>query len=148
MRCPGLFCCLVAKSCQTLCDPVDCSMPGYSVLHYLLEFAQIHVHWIGDAIQLSCSIAFFSSCPQTFSASWFFSSELALHIKWPKYCSFSFSISPSTEYSVLISFRIDWFDFFAFQGTLKSLLQHHIWQESILQHLAFFMVQLSHLYMT
>ena len=77
-----------------------------------------------------------------------FSKELALHIKWPKYGSFSFSNSPSNEYSGLISFRIDWFDLFAFQGTLKSLLQHHSSKASILQHSAFFMVLLLHPYMT
>ena len=77
-----------------------------------------------------------------------FSKELALCIRWPKYCSFSFSISPSNEYSGLISFRIDWFDLLPDQGTLKSLLQHHSLKASILQHSAFFMVQLSHLYMT
>ena len=77
-----------------------------------------------------------------------FSSDLALHIRWPKYWSFSFSISPTNEYSGLISFRIDWFDLPAVQGTLKSLLQHHNSKVSILQHSAFFMVQLSHLYTT
>ena len=77
-----------------------------------------------------------------------FSSELALHIRWPKYSSFSFSISPSNEYSGLISLRIDWFDFLAVQGTLKSLLYHHSLKASILQCSAFFMVQLSYLYMT
>ena len=77
-----------------------------------------------------------------------FSNELALHIRWPKYWSFSFSISPFNEYSGLISFRIDWFDFLDLQGTLKSLLQHHNSKASILQHSAFLMVQLSHPYMT
>ena len=77
-----------------------------------------------------------------------FSSEWAVHIRWPKYWSCSFSISPCIEYSGLISFRIDWFDLLAVQGTLKSLLQHHNLKASILRHLAFFMVQLSHLYMT
>ena len=77
-----------------------------------------------------------------------FSSESVLHIRWPKYWSFSFSISPSNEYSGLISFRMDWLDLFAFQGTLKSLLQHHSSKASILQHSAFFIVQLSHPYMT
>ena len=77
-----------------------------------------------------------------------FSNESAVHIRWPKYWSFSFSISPSNEYSGLICFRIDWFDLFAVQGTLKSLLQHHNSKASILPHSAFFTVQLSHLYMT
>ena len=86
--------------------------------------------------------------PSTFPSIRFFSNKLALHIRWPKYCSFSFSISPSNEYSGLISFRIDLFDLFAVQGTLQSLLQHHSLKTSVLWHSAFFMVQLSHPYMT
>jgi len=86
--------------------------------------------------------------PSIFPSIKVFSSESALHIRWPNYWSFSFSLSPSNEYSGLISFRIDWFDLFAVQGTLKSLLQHHNLKASILQHSAFFMVQLSCLYMT
>ena len=101
--------------------------------------------WCHPAI--SSSVVPFSSCPQSFPA-WVFSSESALHIRWPKYWSFSFSISPSNEHPGLISFRIDWLDLLAVQGTLKSLLQHHSLKESILRHLAFFMVQLSHMYMT
>ena len=77
-----------------------------------------------------------------------FSSESALHIKWPKYWSFSFSMNPSSEYSGLISFRIDWLDLLAVQGALKSLIQHHSSKASVLQHSAYFMVQISHLYMT
>ena len=92
-------------------------------------------------------------CPPLFLPSIFpsirvFSHESVLHIRWPEYWSFSFSISPSNEYSRLISFRIDWFDFLAVQGTLKNLLQHHSSKASLLQHSAFFMVQLSHPYMT
>ena len=83
--------------------------------------------------------------PSIFPSIRIFSSELALHIRWPKYCSFSFSISPCSEYSGLISFRIDWFDILAVQGTLKSLLQHHNLKGSVLQCSAFFMVQLSYL---
>ena len=86
--------------------------------------------------------------PSIFPTSKVFSNESALHIRWPKYWSFSFSISPSNEYSGLISFRIDWFDLLAVQGTLKSLLQHHSSKASILWCSAFFMVQLSHLYIT
>ena len=86
--------------------------------------------------------------PSIFPSIRVFSNELALHIRWPKYWSFSFSISPSNEYSGLISFMIDWFDPFAVQGTLKSLLQHHSSKASILQHSAFFILQLSHPYMT
>ena len=88
-------------------------------------------------------------CPLLLSfLAWVFSSESALHIRWPKYWSYSFSISPCNEYSGLISFKIDWFDLLAVQGTHKSLFQHHSLKASILRHLAFFMVQLSHLYMT
>ena len=86
--------------------------------------------------------------PSIFPSIRVFSNELALHIRWPNYWNFSFSISPSNEYSGLISFRIDWFDILAVQGTLKSLLQHHSSKASILRCSAFFMVQLSHLYMT
>ena len=86
--------------------------------------------------------------PSIFPSIWVFSSESALHIRWPKNWSFSISINPSTEYSGLISFRIDWFDILAVQGTLKSFLQHHSSKASILRHSDFFMVQLSHLYMT
>ena len=116
---------------------MDCSMPGFPVHHQLLELAQTHVHRLGDAIQPSSS-------PPAFNLSSIreFSNELVLHIRWPKYWSLSFSISPSNEYSGLISFRIDWFDLLAVQGTLKSLLQHHSLKVSILGHLAFFMVQL------
>ena len=86
--------------------------------------------------------------PSIFPSIKVFSSDLALHIRWPKYWSFNFTISPSNEYSGLISFRIDWFDLLAVQGTLKSLLQHHSSKAAILQCLAFFIVQLSHRYMT
>ena len=96
---------------------------------------------------ISSSVVPFSSCPQSFSES-VFSNESALHIRWPKYWSFSFSISPSSEYSGLIFFRIDWLDLLAVQGTLKSLLQHHSLKVSIFHHSTSFMVQLSHLHMT
>ena len=95
---------------------------------------------------ISSSVVPASSCPQSFPASGFFPSESALRISWPKYWGFSFSISPSNEYSGLISFRIDWFDLLVVQGTLKSLLQHHSSKASVLHCLAFFMVQLSHDY--
>ena len=97
---------------------------------------------------ISSSVVPFSSCLQSIPASGSFSNELVLCIRWPKYWSFSFSINPSSEYSGLLSFRIDWFAFLAVQGTLKSLLQHHSSKASILQCSAFFMVQLSHPYMT
>ena len=96
---------------------------------------------------ISSSVSPFSSCPQSFPES-AFSNESALGISWPKYWSFSFSISPSNEYSVLISFRIDWYDLLAVQGTLRSLIQHHSSKASVLWHSAFFIVQLSHPYMT
>ena len=136
----------VAQSCPTLCDPMDCNMPGFPVQQQLLEFAQTHVHWVGDAIQLSHPLS--SPSPPTFASIRVFSNESVLHIMWPKYGNFSFSISPSNEYSGIISFWIDWFDLLAVQGTLKSLLQHHSSKASILRRSAFFIVQLSHPYMT
>ena len=118
----------------------------------LPEFAQTHVHCIGDAIQPSHPLLLFYHplllLPSIFLTIRIFSSESDLHIRWPKYWSFSFSISPSKEYSGLISFRIGWFDLFAIQRTLKSLLQHQSSKASILQCSAFFMVKLSHPYMT
>ena len=141
--------CSVAQSCPTLCDPIDSSAPGFSVLHYLPEFSQTYVLWVSDTIQPSHPLSSpFSSCPQFFPAAGFFSSESALRIRWPKYWSFSFSISPSSEYSGLISFRMDWLNLLAVQGTLKSLLQHHSSKASVLQCSAFFIVQLSHPHMT
>ena len=98
-----------------------------------------------SAAPFFCSLSFSASGLPSFRV---FSNELALQIRWPKYWSFSFSISPSNQYSGLISFRIDCFDLLAIQGTLKSLLQHHKVKASILRHSAFFMVQFSHLYMT
>ena len=126
---------------------MDCSMQGFPVLHHLLEFAQTHVHRVGKAIQPSHSL---SSTSPIFNLSQhqFFSNELTLHIRCPKYWRFSFIISPSNEYSGLISFRVNSFDLLAVQGTLKSLLQHHSSKASILRCSAFFTVQLSHPYMT
>ena len=143
-----LCCCSVIKSCLTLCKPMDCSRPGFPVLHYIPEFAQTHVHWVSDAIQSSHPLLSPSSLVLSLSQHQGLFQELAPHIKWPKYWRFSFSISPSNEFSGLISFRIDWFDLLAIQGTLKNLLQHHSSKASILWHPAFFMVQLSHPYMT
>ena len=120
---------------------MDCSLPGFPVHHQLLEFAQTHVHLVWNAIQPSHCLL--SPSPSIRG----FSNESVLCVRWPKYWSFSFSISPSNEYSALISFRMDWFDL-AVQGTLKSLLQQHSSKTSILQRLAFFIVQLSHPYMT
>ena len=124
---------------------MDCSMPGLPVYDQLPEFTQTHVHWVSDAIQPS--VVPFSSCLQSFPASGS-SPESVLHIRWPKYWSFSFSISPSNQYSGLISFRIDWLHFLAVQGTLRSLLQHHSSKASVLWCSAFFIVQFSHSYMT
>ena len=125
---------------------MDCSIPGFPVFHHLLEFAQTHIHRVSKDIQPSHSL---SSPSPIFSLSQhqLFSNELTLPIRWPKYWSFSFIISPSNEYSGFISFRIDSFDL-AIQGTLKSLLQHHSSKGSLIWHSAFFMVQLSHPYMT
>ena len=125
---------------------MNCSTPGLPVHHQLQEFTQIHVHWVSDAIQstISSSVVPFSSHLQSFPAS-VFSNESALHIRWPKYWSFTFNISPSNEHSGLISFRMDWLDILAVQGTLKSLLQHY---SSILWRSACFIVQLSHPYVT
>ena len=127
---------------------MNCSTPGFPVLHYLPEFAQTHVHWVSDAIQPSNLLSPPYPPAFNFSSIRVFSSESALHIRWPKYWSFNFSISPSIEYSWLISFRIDWFHILAVQWTLMSLFQHHSLKTSILQHSAFFMVQLSHPYVT
>ena len=104
---------LVSQSCPTLCDPIDCSTPGFPVHHQLPKFAQTHVHRVSDAIQPSHPLS--SPFPLAFNLSQHgdFSNELALCIRWPKYWTFSFSISPSSVYSGLISFRIDWFDLLA-----------------------------------
>ena len=135
----------VAQLCPTLCNPMDCSMPGFLV-HYQLQITQTLVHRVGDAIQPSHPL----SCPSPpaliFPSIRIFSNELVLCIKWPKY--WSFSISLSNEYSGLISFRTYWLDLLEVQGTLKSLLQHHSTKASVLQCSTFFIVQLSHPYMT
>ena len=199
----------VTQPCPTLCNPMNCSTPGFLVLHHLPELAQTHVHWVSDAIQPSHPLSptspseeiqfssvqllsrvwlfvtpwtaarqaylsitnswslpklmsielvmpsnYFILCrpllllPSIFPSIKVFFNESVLHIRWPKYWSFSFSISPSNEYSGLISFRMDWLDLPAVQGTLKSLLQHHSSKASILQCSALFMVQLSHPHMT
>ena len=136
-----------AQSCPTLCDPMDCSTTGLPVHHQLLEFTQTHVHWVGDTIQPSHPLSYPS--PPTFNLSqhrglykWVSSSHQVA-----KYWSFNFSISPSNEYSGLISFSMDWLDLLAVQGALESFLQHHSWNASVLQCSAF-CVQLSHPYMT
>ena len=141
-------CCSVTKLCLILCNPMDSSMPGFPVLQYLTEFAQIHVHWVTDAIQPSHPLPPPLLLPSIFPSIRVFPSKLALWIRGPKYWSFSFSISLSNEYSGLISFWMDWLDLLAVQGTLKNLLQHHSLKASILRGLAFFMDQLLHPYMT
>ena len=124
------------------------SMPGLPVHHQFLELTPTHVHWVGDAIQPSHPLPSYSPPALNFPSIRVFSNESALHIRWPKYWSFSFKISPSNEYPGLISFRMNWLDILAVHGTLKSLLQHHRSKASILLHSAFFTVQLSHPYMT
>ena len=127
---------------------MDCSMPGLPVYHQLPEFTQTHVHLVGDAIQPTHPLS--SPSPSTFNLPQHqgLSYKSVLHIRWPEYWSFSFSISLSNEYSGLTFFRMEWLDLLALQGTLKSLLQYHSSKASILWHSAFLIVQLSHPYMT
>ena len=145
---PGRSVNSVTQLCPTLCYPIDYKMPGLRVYHQLPESTQTHFHWTGDAIQPSHPLL--SPSPPTFNLSHIriFFCESVLRIRWPAYWSFSFSISLSNEYPGLISFRIDWLDLLAVQGTLKSLLQHYSSKASILQCSAFFIVQLSHPYIT
>ena len=138
----------VAQLCPALCNPMDCSTPGFPVHHQLLEPTQTHLHHVSDVIQSSHPLLSLLLPPSIFSSIRVFSNESALCMRWPKYWSFSFSISPSNEFSGLISFRMDWFDLLAVQGILKSLLQCHSSKASILQCSAFFIVQLLHPYMT
>ena len=127
---------------------MDCSTPGFPVHHQLSELAQTRVHWVGDAIQPSYLLLPPSLLALNLSQHLgLFQWVGSLH-QWPKYWSFSFIISPSNEYSGLISFWIDWFDLLAVQGTFKSLLWHYSSKASILQSSTFFIVQLSHSYMT
>ena len=124
------------------------STPGLPVHHQLLEFIQTHVHQVSDAIQPSHLCHPLLLLPPIRPSIRVFSNESTLCMRWPKYWSFSFSIVPSKEHPEMISFRMDWLDLLAVQGTLKSLLQHHSSKASILQHSALFTVQLSHPYMT
>ena len=119
------YCCSVAQSCLTLCDPKDSSMPCFPLLHHLLELAQTHVHWVSDAIHPSGPLLSPLLLPSIFPSIRVFSKESVLCIRWPKFWSFSFTISPSNDYSGLISFRIDGSDLLAVQRTLKSLFQYH-----------------------
>ena len=141
-------CCLVAQSCLTLCDPMDCSMPGFPVLQHLPELAQTHVHWVSDVIQPSHPLL--STSPPAFN--------LSQHQSLFQWVSYShqdvklLELQPQHQSLQWIfrikSFRIDWFGLLAVEGTLKSLLQHHSSKAAILQHSVFFMFQLPHLYMT
>ena len=140
-------CCSVTQSCLTLWDPMNCSMPSLPFHHHLLEIAQTHVHWVGDAIQPSHPLSPPLCLPSVFLSIRVFQ-RVSSSYPMAKYWSFNFSISHSKVYSMLISFWMDWFDLFAVQGTLKSLLQYHNLKASILWCSAFFMVQLSHPYMT
>ena len=128
----------VCQSCPTLCNPMVCSTPDFPVNYHLQELAQTQVHRVSDAIQPSHPLSFPSPFAFNLSQHQGFSNELVLHIRWPKYWSFSFSISPSNEHPGLISFRMDWLDLLAVQGTLKSLLQHHTFKGTVLQCSAFF----------
>ena len=127
-------CCYsVAQSCLTLCNPMDCTTPDFPVLHYpwsLLKFMSIESVMPSNHLLLYHPLLLL---PSIFPSIRVFSNESVLHIRWPKYWSFSFSISHFNEYSGLISFRIDWLDLLALQGTLKSLLQHHSSKASILR---------------
>ena len=123
--CIRICCCSVIQSCLTLFDSMDCSTPGFPVLHHLTELAQTQVHWVRDAIQPSRPLS--SPCLPAFSLSQHqghFQWVGSLCIRWPKYWSFTFSTSLSNGYSGLISFRMDWLDLLAVQGILKSILQH------------------------
>jgi len=139
----------VAQSCPTLCNPMNRSTPGLPVRHELPEFTQTHVHdesvMPSSHLILCHPLLLLPPIPPTIRV---FSNESTLRMRWPKYWSFSFNIIPSSEHPGLISFRKDWLDLLAVQGTLKSLLQHHSSKATILQHSAFFTVQLSHPYMS
>ena len=125
---------------------MDCSMLGFPILLYLLEFAQIHVHWVSMPSNHLILCHPFLLLPSIFPSIRIFSSELALCIRWPKYWNFSFNNSSSNEFLRLISFKIDWFDLLTGQRILWSLLHHHNSKASILQCSTFFTVQLSQMY--
>ena len=127
---------------------MNCSTSGLPVHHQLPKFTQTHVHWLGDAIEPSHPLLSPLLLPSIFPSIRVFSNNSALRIRWPEYWNFSFIISPSDEHPGLISFMMDWLDLLAVQGTLKSLIQHHSSKASIFQRSVFFIVQLSHPYMT
>ena len=143
---------LFSHSVVSDCDPMDCSMPGFPVLHHLLKLAQTQVHWDQWCHPtISSSVIRLLLLPSIYPSIRDFSNKSVLRIRWPKYWSFSLSLPMNLSfqlYSGLISFRMDWLDLHAVQRTLKSLLQHHSSKASILQHSAFSIVQLSHPYMT
>ena len=133
----------VTQSCPTLCDPMNCSMPGLPVHHQLqssLKLMSIESVMPSIHLILCHPLLLLPPIPPSIRV---FPNESTLHMRWPKYWSFSFNISPSNEHPGLISFRMDWLDLLAVQGTLKSLLQHHSSEASILWCSAFFIVQLS-----
>ena len=138
-------CCLVSQSCLTICDPMDCSTPGLPVLHHPPSLPNFM--FITSVMMFSHLILWYPllHLPSIFLSIRDFTNELSAHIRCPKYWSFSFSISPSSEYSGLISLMIDGFELLAVQGTFRSLLQHHSYKASIFWHFAFFTVQLSQL---
>ena len=137
-----------AQSWPTLCDPMNCCMPGLPGItnsQSSLRLKSIESVMPSSHLILCCPLLLLPPIPPSIRV---FSNESTLHMRWPKYWRFSFSISPSKEHPGLISVRMDWLDLLAVQGTLKSLLQHHSSKTSILRHLAFFTVQLSNPYMT
>ena len=136
----------VAQSCSTLCDPMNCSMPGLPAHHQLPEFTQTHVHWVAVPSNHLILCHPLLLLPSIFPDIRVFSNESALRNRWPKYWSFSFNISPSNEHPGLTSFRMNWLDLLTVQGTLKSLLQHHSSKVSILLPSVFFIVQHSHIH--
>ena len=138
----------VTQSCPTLCNPMNRSTPGLPVHHQLPKFTQTLVHQVGDAIQPSILCSPLLLLPPIPPSIRVFCNESTLPTRWPKYWSFSFNTSPSNEQPGPISFRMDWLDLLAVQGTLKSLLQHHSSKASILRRSSFFTVQLSHPYVT
>ena len=137
----------VAQSCPTLCNPMNHSTPSFPVHYQLteLKFMSIELVMPSSHLILCCPLLLLPPIPPSIRV---FSSEATLRMRWPKDWSFSFNISPSNKHPGLISFRMDWLDLFAVQGTLKSLLQHHSSKASMIWHSAFFMAQLSHPYMT
>ena len=142
------ICCSVTQSCPTLCDPMNCSTPSLPVPHHLLKFAQVHVHCIGDAIQLSHPLMPSSPSALNLSQNQGLLQWVSYLYQMTKILELQFQHSPSNDYSGLISLKIDWFDLPVVQGTFRSLLQHHSSKVSILWCSAFFTLQLTQLYMT